>query len=127
MIDTGHRRLPRRSAEPGRIRRNRRSILERFREWDGDKPLTGIRRRDIVERLDKQLPSSRRSWLVALRGLMQSAVESDLLGEDPTAGIEGYKAPRKALDDDREDGHQMWSEEWIEQYERHHPIGSRGW
>jgi hypothetical protein len=31
-------------------RGSRRGILERFREWDGDKPLAGMRRRDIIER-----------------------------------------------------------------------------
>jgi hypothetical protein len=105
--------------------RSRKGILERFRGQDGSKPLAGVRRADIIERLDKLLPSTRRNALVAFRGLMQYAVAVELISEDPTAGIKGYKPPAKALDDDSEDGHLTWPEAWIAQYEAHHPIGSK--
>jgi hypothetical protein len=105
--------------------RSRKGILERFRGQDGDKPLAGVRRADIIERLDKLLPSTRRNALVAFRGLMQYAVAVELIADDPTAGIKGYKPPPKALDDDSEDGHLTWPEAWIAQYEAHHPIGSK--
>jgi|HubBroStandDraft_3_1064219.scaffolds.fasta_scaffold00005_14 hypothetical protein len=105
-------------------RRSRKGILERFRGQDGEKPIAGLRRADIIERLDKLLPSTRRNALVALRGLMQYAVALEWLKEDPTIGIKGYKPPAKADDDDEEEGHQTWPEEWIAQYEAHHPIGS---
>jgi hypothetical protein len=72
--------------------RSRKGILERFRGQDGSKPLVGVRRADIIERLDKLLPSTRRNALVAFRGLMQYAVAVELINEDPTAGIRGRGA-----------------------------------
>jgi integrase len=105
-------------------RRSRTGILNRFREYDGDLPIASLRRSDIIDRLDKLLPSTRRNWLVALRGLMEYAVAKQWLKEDPTIGIKGYKPPAKADDDDEEEGWQTWPEEWIEQYEGYHPIGS---
>jgi hypothetical protein len=104
--------------------RSRRGILERFRAQDGHRLLTELRRSDIIARLDLLLPSTRRNALVAFRGLMQYAVAVELIKEDPTAGLKGYKAPAKALDDDSEDGHITWPEAWVAQYEAHHPIGT---
>jgi integrase len=104
--------------------RTRRGILERFRAQDGHRLLSDLRRGDIIARLDLLLPSTRRNALVALRGLMQYAVAVELIKEDPTTGLKGYKPPAKAADDDSEDGHQTWPEAWVAQYEAHHPIGS---
>jgi integrase len=107
-------------------RRLRRSILEHFREADGEKPIAKLRRQDIVKRLDAATPSTARNHLVTFRGLMQYAVHAGLIKEDPTAGVEAAKPPSKTKDDpDAEDGHLTWTEEWIAQYEAYWPITSK--
>jgi Phage integrase family len=104
--------------------RRRRYIIEHFREADGDKPIAGINRAYIVAICEKAKPSTRKDTLGTFRSLMQYAVQVELLKDDPTTGIKGYSAPRKADDDDSEDGYKTWPEDWITQYETYWPVGS---
>jgi integrase len=96
----------------------RRTILERFRNEHGNKPIARIERVHIVKILGEKTPSSALNWLTAIRGLTLFAVKVGLLQADPTVGIERAKLPNT-------EGFHSWSEEEIGQYEAKHPIGSR--
>ena len=95
----------------------RRAILERFRAEHGDKRLALMERAHVAKILGAKKPFAARNWLKTLRGLMEFAVEVGLRRDDPTAGI----TPAKA----REGRIHTWTEEEIERFEAHYPIGSR--
>jgi integrase len=99
-------------------RRQRRYIIEQFREQHGDKPLALLQREHIHKMLAKiDRPFAKRNWLKAVRSLMSFAVSVDMRADDPTEGIK-LAAPKS-------DGFQTWSEEHIATYRRHHPLGAR--
>jgi integrase len=54
----------------------------------------------------------------SLRALMQHAVEIGMRSDDPTRDVR--KVPTA-----KGDGYHSWTEGEIEQFERHHPVGSR--
>ena len=95
----------------------RRSHLERFRAKHGDKPIASLPQKFIAHELSSMKPHAARSWLKALRGLLQFAVAQDMLADDPTQGI---KLPRI-----KTDGYYTWSETDITAFEAAHPIGTR--
>src|SRR5262249_57869369 len=58
-----------------------------------------------------------RRWLVTLRSLCQCALKGGWLRTDPTRDIK--QRPVKG------DGFHTWTEDEIEQFEAHHPIGTK--
>jgi integrase len=96
----------------------RRSILKQFCRLVGDKPIAPLDRK-YIDRLLQSLPSPvvARTWLLALRPLLQWAMTAQMIEADPTVGIK-IKLPKT-------DGHDTWSDEQIAQFEARHPIGSR--
>jgi len=62
-------------------------------------------------------PHAARSWLATLRSLCQFAVKQKWLRADPTANIK--------LASVKSDGFHTWTDDEIEQFEAHHPIGSK--
>ena len=101
---------------PG-TQRLRRSILERFRADHGDKRLAGLQKQHVAAILGAKKPFAARNWLTTLRGLMQFAVATGLIGSDPTTAFEPAKTKAGRI--------HTWTETEIEQYEARHPIGSR--
>jgi integrase len=97
--------------------KSRRAILERFRAEHGDKRLAGLQRPHVAAILGAKKPFAARNWLAALRGLMQFAVATGLLGSDPTADFAPVKAKAGRI--------HTWTEAEIEQFEHRHPVGSR--
>ena len=95
----------------------RRTILERFRNEHGNKPIARIERVHIAKILGEKTPAASLNWLTAIRGLMQFVVKVGMRKDDPTAGIERAKPPKT-------EGHHSWTEDEIAQYEAKHPIGS---
>lgn len=95
----------------------RRAILERFRNANGDNLLHNLERRHIVKMLGQLGPHARRNWLATLRGLLDFAVAEGFIKENPTADIK-MKAPKT-------EGHRPWTEDEIARYETAHPIGSK--
>jgi len=95
----------------------RRCILERFRAEHGDKPIATLPQKFIVLTLGKLKPSVARSWIKAVRHLMQYALAADLVQADPTLGI---KLPKM-----KTDGIYTWNEEDIAAFEAAHPIGTK--
>jgi integrase len=98
--------------------RMRRGILERFRAPpNGDRPFALLPAEWIEARLDALPPHAARSWLATLRSLCQFAVKQKWLRTDPTANIK--------LASVNSDGFHTWTDDEIEQFEAHHPIGKK--
>ena len=100
---------------PG-TQRMRRAILERFRAEHGEKRLVGLQKPHVAALLGAKKPFATRNWLKALRGLMQFAVATGLIGNDPTADFEPAKAKAGRI--------HTWTEEEIAQYEAYHAVGT---
>ena len=101
--------------------RQRRRILEHFREAYGDMPFARLERRHVESMLADKLaagPHACRNFLKVLRGLIAAAMPAGLIGYDPTLGIRNPKLRATG-------GFKTWSEEEIAQFEAIHPIVSR--
>ena len=98
-------------------RQTRRPLLERFREYHGDKRVA-LLRRDHFEKMLSVIPSPamKDHWLRSVRGLMKSGVPS-MLKEDPTKGLK-LKQVKTA-------GHHTWTDSEIEQYRAYWPLGTQ--
>lgn len=98
--------------------KNRRAILERFRDKCGDLPLAGIARSHL-QRLffDKLSPSAARNWKKAFRGFVDYCLAHELLTVDPLAGLKLQKM--------KTSGFHTWTEEEIAQYREQHMPGSK--
>jgi integrase len=99
-------------------KRTHRRIIERFRSENGDKRVAFLQEVHIRKRLDA-IPglSAKRHWLNAIRGLLEAAVPA-MRADNPTAGIARIKMPRSP-------GHHNWTDEEIEQYRKHWPLGTQ--
>jgi hypothetical protein len=99
-------------------RKTRWRIIERFRAQHGDKRVAFLRREHIENILATiRLPSAKRHWLKAIRGLLRAGIPS-MRKDDPTAGIAGIKMPKTR-------GHHTWTDDEIEQYRAHWPLGTQ--
>jgi integrase len=93
-------------------------VIERFRAQHGDKRVALLRGEHIVQMLAAiEGRSAKRSWLKAIRGLLQAAVPT-MRRDDPTEGIAGIKMPKTK-------GHHTWTDEEIAQYRAHWPFGTQ--
>jgi integrase len=102
-------------------KRDRRRILERFREEHGEKPLRGLMPSHVARLLaplTASAPHSAKNFLKALRGVFAVALTAGLCESDPTAGIR-VKVRASAH------GFRTWTEDDIAAFEAVHPIGSR--
>jgi integrase len=100
--------------------RQRRRILEHFREDYGELSFGKLQRKHIEVMLAKKImaPHATRNFLKALRGLMTAAIPAGLREDDPTLGIRNVKVRAT-------DGFRDWTEDEITQFEARHPIGTR--
>ena len=99
----------------------RRPILKSFlRAGVGNLPLTKMDDK-YIERWLETAPTmgAKRTWLLALKPLMQWAVSKgvELIETDPTKDIK--------VKITGSDGHLTWTNEQIEQFRAHHPLGSK--
>jgi integrase len=98
----------------------RRPILKGFlRPGVGNLPLAKMDRR-YIERWLETAPTlgAKRTWLLALKPFTQWAVEPmHLIETDPTADIK-VKVRESA-------GHATWTDEQVEQFRAHHPLGTK--
>lgn len=95
----------------------RRGILEHFRAEHGDKRIASLQRQHIIALLRTKRRFAARHWLMAVRALMNYAVEVGLREDNPTAGV---KLPNL-----KTDGYHSWTEAEIEQFEACHGPGTR--
>jgi integrase len=99
--------------------RERRIILERFAAEHGDKPIAPLQR-NHVERMvaaKANTPAAALNFLKAVRALMKFGVDTKVLKDNPTLGVE---RPRI-----KSDGHRTWTEDDIAAFEARHPVGSK--
>src|SRR5262249_55116112 len=101
-------------------RRQRENIFAHVMEIAGAEPFNAIRKKDIEAGKDRrrETPAQARHFLTALRGLFRWALESDHVKIDPTAGV---KRPVQR----KSEGFPVWTEEDIEAYYSHWPVGTR--
>jgi integrase len=102
-------------------RRQRRAIVQRFRDQHGDKPVAQMNRK-FVDALVLDLriensPHVANNWLKTIRHLMEYARRLGYCETNPCEGVK-CKVPTS-------EGHVCWMEDQIAQFETFHPIGSR--
>jgi integrase len=100
--------------------RDRRLILDRFREDHGEKNFAALQRKhvEIMLAAKAATPHAAKSFLKALRAVVAVALRAGLCEADPTAGIR-VKVRASAH------GFRTWNEDDIAQFEAAYPIGSR--
>jgi integrase len=96
-----------------------RGIIERFCNEHGDKRAVDMRRDHVVKLMAARAgqPGAANGLRMALRVLMKHAIEIGLRADDPTRDVRAVRV--------RTGGHHSWTDDEIERFERHHPIGSR--
>jgi len=98
----------------------RRGILEHFCEKHGKKRYAHLQTRHIRKIRDDMAdrPEAANGVLKALRQVFKYALEYEFSDTNPVIGIENLKPNNKA-------GFHAWTVEEVEQFEHHHPIGSK--
>jgi integrase len=97
--------------------RERRRILEHFREAYGDRRFAALERKHVEPMVARKAPHAARSFLKALRRVVTVALRAGLCDADPTAGIR--------IRIRSTGGFRTWTEDDIAQFESFYPIGSR--
>jgi hypothetical protein len=99
--------------------RDRRAILDRFRELYGEKSFAGLERKHVDFWITGKAttPHAAKSFLKALRAVVKVAMRIGLRADDPTAGIRIKTHDRG--------GWRTWTEDEITQFEAAYPIGTR--
>jgi hypothetical protein len=98
--------------------RTRKNILGRFADEDGDKRYRKLRREHVVAMFNakREKRFAARNWLKVIHALMQFAVDTGRLNEDPTLGVKNISGKTQ--------GYLTWLEPQIEQYRARHSIGT---
>lgn len=101
-------------------KRQRENIFKRMINATGDMPFAAIDRALIVSTRDgkRTTPAAANNFMKTVRGLFRWAADAALVETDPTIGVKGVKLPSKG-------GFHMWTEEEVDQFESHWPIGTR--
>ena len=94
-----------------------RGILERFRAEHGDKRIALLQRQHIIALLGSKKRFAARHWLMAIRALMNYAIEIGLRDDNPAAAVK--------LPDLKTDGYHSWTEAEIAQFLAYHGPGTR--
>jgi integrase/recombinase XerD len=102
----------------------RRAIIQRFRETlapsgqpYGEKHVATLLPKHVTALLEGRTPDARQNFMKAFRPLMAFAIAKGMRSDDPTAGIKLRKGPKSL-------GHKTWLEPQIEQYRKHHKLGT---
>lgn len=95
-----------------------RNMLERFREAHGDKQVATLTRAHIKAMIGAmhETPAAANNLLDRLRILMKLAMDDDWRADDPTYRVRGFKLSG--------DGFHTWSEDDIDKFCEHYPIGT---
>jgi integrase len=98
--------------------KSRSSILGRFREEHGDKPVTKIERKHVQAMVDAKAakPSAAQNFLNALRVVMRFAITNGIRADDPTLGVTRPKIKTQ--------GYSPWEESDVAVYKARHPSGT---
>ena len=101
-------------------RRQRENIMKHVLKAAANAPLAEITKRVIVagrERRQKT-PSAANNYLNTMRHLFAWAVEAELVKSNPVDGVKMLTRPKSG-------GFRVWSEEEIDRFEAHWPLGTR--
>jgi hypothetical protein len=99
-------------------KRNRRAILERFRNDHGDKRVAMMHTAALQKILSTKGPAVQRNWKKALRGFVDHCMVLGMMQVDPLAGVKLAKAKKTG-------GFHTWSEEEIAAYRSRHAPGTK--
>src|SRR5262249_27328703 len=93
--------------------------IDRICRDHGEKRAADLRREHIVRLMAARAeqPGAANALRMALRVMMKHAVDIGLRADDPTRDVRAIRV--------KTGGHHSWTESQIEQFERHHPVGSR--
>jgi integrase len=97
-----------------------RNVIDRLCAEHGDKRVALLQRDHVVKLLAAraETPATANALRRSLRALMQHAVEIGMRTDDPTRDV-------RKLPTAKGEGYHSWTEAELEQFERHHSIGSR--
>jgi integrase len=98
-------------------RRQRENIMRQVLKTAGNQPLSKITSGAIQQGIDRRRPYAARHFVDTMRSMFKWAVGAQHVRDDPTAG--------KAVAKPKTTGFLPWTEEELEQYEAHWPIGTR--
>ncbi len=100
--------------------RARGNILKNIEKTAGPKPYASITKADIAATRDakRSTPSAANEFINVMRNLFDWAVEANLVETNPAHGVKGVLRPRNG-------GFRQWTEEDINKFEQHWPIGTR--
>lgn len=98
-------------------RRTRKNLLERFRNKHGEKRATTLAQATIEKMVGNLPPVVARNFLKALRPWLRWCVAQGMREDNPAREIEmpTYKST----------GFATWTDELIQQYREHHPVGTK--
>jgi len=101
-------------------RRQRENIMRGVLKQSGYEQAAAIKRQHVVAGRDRRAgtPAQARNFLDAMRGLFRWAVDAGHLKTDPTAGIKNPTRPKTG-------GFPAWTEDDVERYETHWPLGTK--
>jgi integrase len=93
--------------------------IDRICKDHGDKRAAELRRQHIVRLMAARAgqPAAANALRIALRVMMKHAIDIGVRADDPTREVRAIRV--------KAGGHHTWTESEIEQFERHHPVGSR--
>jgi hypothetical protein len=100
-------------------RKNRRRVIERFRERNGGKHLATLRREHVEAMLAeiKGAASARLHWYKTIKAMIKYGVPT-MLRDDPTLGVATPQLPRSK-------GHHSWTDDEIAAFRAHWPLGTQ--
>ncbi len=100
--------------------RQRINIMSHVLESAGAMPLAEITRTHILDGRErrKATPSQANNFLNTMRSLFKWAREFELVGTDPTEDVKIVARPKTG-------GFRVWTEDEIERFEAHWPVGTR--
>jgi integrase len=96
-----------------------RGTIDRLCRVHGDKRVADLRRHHVVKLMAARAehPGAANGLRMALRVMMKHAVEIGMRGDDPTRDVRAIRI--------KSSGHHSWTDDEIERFEQHHPVGSR--
>lgn len=98
-------------------RKQRENIMRGVLKTGGNHALSSITAGAIQQGIARRKPFAARHFVDTMRGMFKWAVAAEHVKSDPTAG--------KAVAKPKTKGFPVWTEDELEQYERHWPIGTR--
>jgi integrase len=98
-------------------RKNRRAILERFRNDHGDKRVAMMHRTALQIIVNKKSAAAAKNWKKALRGFVDHCISLDMIKTDPLLGLKFTKVKSKP--------HRPWTTTDIEAFEKRHAPGTK--